>query len=246
MSIKKHIPNAVTSMNLLCGTLGVIATSNGHFDWAFYLMLAAAVFDFFDGLTARALGVVSPIGKELDSLSDMVSFGVLPALMLFYWMKGAHGQADIYCFVPLTIAVFSGLRLAKFNCDERQSENFIGLATPACAMICGSLIYLASKGQGCFLNSWCDGKVFIPVMSVVLSLLLVCELPMFSMKIKKAKDLDKRQKQILAMRFAFLGVIALSAVVTLIVGLNWSFAVFISFIAYILMNVCYDIAVFRK
>ena len=82
MSWKHHIPNAITSMNLLCGVLGVIAVLAGHFDWAFYLMLSGAVFDFCDGLVARAMKAVSPTGKELDSLSDVVTFGVLPSVML--------------------------------------------------------------------------------------------------------------------------------------------------------------------
>ena len=107
MSWKQHIPNAITSMNLLCGVLGVIAALEGRFDWAFYLMLAGAVFDFCDGLAARALKVVSSTGKELDSLSDVVTFGVLPSVMLYELMRVCTFSNSIWCYVPLLIAVFS-------------------------------------------------------------------------------------------------------------------------------------------
>ena len=137
MRIVKHIPNTITSTNLLCGVLGVICTLKGSLDTAFILMLAAAVCDFCDGLAARLLKAYSELGKQLDSLADMVSFGVLPSLMMYSLMVQAQGDSWI-CYVPLLIAVFSALRLAKFNIDERQSDSFIGLATPACAIICGS------------------------------------------------------------------------------------------------------------
>ena len=139
MSIKKHIPNTITSMNLLSGVLGVIFTLEGRIDIAFLLMLAAAVFDFFDGFAARLLHSYSDIGKELDSLADMVSFGVLPSIMLYKTMDIAGAGWTKY--IVLILAVFSGLRLAKFNIDERQTSSFLGLATPSSAIICGSLAY---------------------------------------------------------------------------------------------------------
>ena len=112
MSLRQHIPNAVTSMNLLCGVLGVMAAMDGRFDQAFILMLAGAVFDFCDGLTARALKVSSPEGKELDSLSDIVTFGVLPAVMLCQMMRVSTFGDRFWCFVPLVIAIASAFRLA--------------------------------------------------------------------------------------------------------------------------------------
>ena len=132
-------------MNLLCGALGVIFTFQGALDIAFYLMLAAAVCDFFDGFAARMLNAYSAMGKELDSLADLISFGLLPSLMLHRRLVEG-GMTGFVTFIPLIICVFSGLRLAKFNVDERQSENFLGLATPACAIWCGSLIYAADRG----------------------------------------------------------------------------------------------------
>ena len=135
MSIRKHIPDTITSMNLLCGVMGVIFTLKGRPDIGFLLMIGGAVFDFFDGLAARLLKASSGIGKELDSLADMVSFGVLPSLMLF----GLGGSSvPVLKYLPLILAVFSALRLAKFNLDERQHEGFIGLPTPAAALIIGS------------------------------------------------------------------------------------------------------------
>ena len=145
MNITRHIPNTITSMNLLCGVLGVICVFSGESDTAFLLMLLAAVCDFFDGFSARALKAYSAIGKELDSLADLVSFGLLPSLMLYRMMTVLSPEAGLLCYLPLLIVVASALRLAKFNTDDRQSENFLGLATPACAMICGSMTYYIMK-----------------------------------------------------------------------------------------------------
>ena len=121
MNIIRHIPNTITSMNLLCGIMGVICTFSGQFDIAFCLMLAAAVCDFCDGMSARLLKAYSDVGKELDSLADMVSFGLLPALMLNQLMIGIHGET-FWSYTPLIIAILSAVRLAKFNIDERQTE----------------------------------------------------------------------------------------------------------------------------
>ena len=137
MRIKNLIPNIITSMNLLCGVVGVILSLDGHLEGGFCLMLAAAVCDFFDGFAARLLNATSPVGKELDSLSDVVSFGVLPAIMLY--MVSGDGVRFMK-FFPLLLAAFSAYRLAKFNLDERQTTSFIGLPTPANALFWGSLI----------------------------------------------------------------------------------------------------------
>ena len=238
MSLKRYIPDTITSLNLLCGTLGVIAASKGHFDNAFILMLAAAVCDFLDGFSARLLDAYSDMGKELDSLADIVSFGVLPAVMLYNLMRTCTFSESIWCHVPLVIAVFSGLRLAKFNIDERQHHTFLGLATPACAMLCGSLCYFVAHDQDNFLAAWCAAQVFIPVLCVVLSALLVCGIPMFSMKISKDDDSVTKHK-----RIAFMVNVALIILIVLFLGLNWSLTVLLSFTVYILMNVVF--AVFK-
>ena len=230
MRIVNHIPNTITSTNLLCGVLGVICTLKGNVQTAFILMLAASVCDFCDGLTARLLKAYSELGKQLDSLADMVSFGVLPSLMLYSLMVKTQGESWI-CYVPLHIAVFSALRLAKFNIDERQSENFIGLATPACAIICGSFAYYVSNDPTSTLASWAATRYFIPFASVTLCTLLVSEIPMFSMKFKKGGSGSQNR-----IRLYFLAASVAAVIAAVILKLNWSIIPLAVFIAYILLN----------
>ena len=215
-------------MNLFCGLMGVIFTFKGQLDTAFYLMLAAAVCDFCDGFAARLLKAYSDLGKELDSLADMVSFGALPALMAHRLMV-LNGTDGIWCYIPLLIAVFSAIRLAKFNIDERQSDSFIGLPTPACAMICGSFAYYVFKDPSSVMCGWAASRFFIPAASLVLSFLLVSEIPMFSMKFKKGSEYNR-------LRLCFIGVIAASAVAILALNINWSYIVILTFTAYIILN----------
>lgn len=229
MRIANLVPNTVTSMNLLCGAVGVIFTLSGRPDIAFPLMIAAAVADFFDGFAARLLGAYSETGKELDSLADDISFGLLPALMLFRTMQD-NGH-EYVCYIPLLIAVFSALRLAKFNIDERQHESFLGLPTPACAMLCGSLAYFVAHHPDSLLASACSLTWFIPLLSILLSALLVSEIPMFSMK--SGKNTDKRTK---GLRITFLAFAVIAAIVTAAAGKNWSLIVFAAFSFYILLN----------
>ena len=228
MKIVKHIPNTITSMNLLCGVLGVIATLRGDINIAFCLMLAAAVFDFCDGLSARLLNAYSDLGKQLDSLADMVSFGILPSIMLYKLMEMANGES-VWCYIPLVIAVFSALRLAKFNTDSRQGENFLGLPTPVCAMWCGSLIYAADHGVMSMANMLHD-TMMIPVSAVILSLLLTSEIPMFSFKFKKDSAYNR-------IRIYFAVFTAAIAAATLILKINWSYIILITSTCYILLNV---------
>ena len=144
--IIRQLPNAVTCCNLLCGCAATGAAFYGHLHWAIIMIIGGAVFDFFDGLTARALGVSSPIGKELDSLADVVTFGVAPSAMLFWVMHETHCPEllmpleRVLPYTAFLIAAFSALRLAKFNLDTRQSTQFIGLPTPANALFWGSLL----------------------------------------------------------------------------------------------------------
>ena len=168
MALYKHIPNTITSMNLLSGVMGVIFTLEGRLEWALPLMLLAAAFDFCDGLAARLLDAHSPIGGELDSLADLVSFGVLPSLMLYKVMP-ADAPA-LLRYIPLFVAVMSAVRLAKFNVDERQTLDFLGLPTPSCAMVCGSLatfLYVAG-GIPAGPEVW-----VLDAIAIVLGLLLV-------------------------------------------------------------------------
>lgn len=143
MNILRHLPNTLTSLNLLSGCLGIVAVLQGPAHHAVWYVIAACVFDFFDGFTARALNVSSPIGKELDSLADMVSFGVLPSLVM-YRMIDTQSSSEWLPYAAFSLAVFSALRLAKFNIDETQREHFVGLPTPANALFITSLVYLAT------------------------------------------------------------------------------------------------------
>ena len=236
MALYKHIPNTITSMNLLAGIMGVIFTLEGHLEWALPLMVLAAVFDFCDGLAARLLGAYSPIGGELDSLADLVSFGVLPALML-YKVQPAEAPA-VLRFIPLFIAVMSAVRLAKFNVDERQTLDFIGLPTPSCAMVCGSLAFFLHVNGGVPAGA---GVWLLDAVAIILGLLLVSEIPMFGMKIKKGhKLLDTK-------RIAFL-ILAVAAVLAVILlKQHWSLAVLAVFSVYIVENLaCALINSFRR
>ena len=229
MTIKKYIPNTITSMNALCGTVGVVFALQGRPDLAFLTMLAASVFDFCDGLAARLLNAYSPMGKELDSLADMVSFGVLPSVILIGTMQlqGVDSWTEV---IPVFLAVMSALRLAKFNVDERQTSDFLGVATPTSAIICGSLCYFVTVHPGTVLDQWVATPWFLPAVAMVLGLLLVSEIPMFGMKIAKGhKLLD-------AKRIVFLCLAVAAVIFVIAAGLNWSLAVLLIFCSYILVN----------
>lgn len=225
MALYKHIPNTITSMNLLAGIMGVIFTLEGRLEWALPLMVLAAVFDFCDGLAARLLGAYSPIGGDLDSLADVVSFGVLPALML-YKVQPADAPA-LLRYLPLFVAVMSAVRLAKFNVDERQTLDFIGLPTPSCAMVCGSLATFLYTQGGVPSGA---GPWLVAAVSIILGLLLVSEIPMFGMKIKKGhKLLDTK-------RIAFLVLAAACVLAVVFLKRHWSLAVLAVFSVYIVEN----------
>lgn len=234
MSIKKYIPDFITSMNVVCGIIGVVFAFKGRFEYAFYLMLAAAVFDFLDGFSARLLGAYSDMGKELDSLCDIVSFGVLPSVMLYKLMCTQMFGESVYCWIPLVMTVFSALRLAKFNVDKRQSDSFLGLPVPASALLCGSLCHYICHEPAGFLSDWAAGPVFLPVLSVVLSVLMVSEIPMFSLKFHKG---DPRVLKIKRLAFAVLAVLAVA--VCLIFSIEWSMALLVTIACYIIKNIIY-------
>ncbi len=185
--IRRHIPNMLTCANLVCGCVGIFFVFSGDLLMATYLIWTAMVFDFLDGFTARMLKVSSPIGKELDSLADMVTFGVLPAFMMFFLIRNGLEAQHGLAFAALAIAVFSALRLANFNVDERQSEQFIGLPTPANALFLSSLPFL----EGTFME-WVLAPWPLLIISVVFALLLVAPLPLFSLKFKSFRYSENR------------------------------------------------------
>jgi CDP-diacylglycerol--serine O-phosphatidyltransferase len=175
------IPNFITCLNLLAGCVGIVCV--WHYDNGLHLamccLLAAAVFDFFDGFAARLLKSYSAVGLQLDSLADMVSFGVLPAMMMSYHLQAAGDDSIprwLWVFAPFVLTAFSALRLAKFNVDDRQSISFIGLPVPANALFFGSLTLLCKE------HSFSPWLLLLP--AFVFAYLLICELPMFSLKVK--------------------------------------------------------------
>ena len=179
--MKKHIPNTITCCNLISGCIATWFAFQGDFNMALLMIIIGAVFDFFDGMVARLLNVSSPIGKELDSLADDITFGFAPSAIVFEYLKP---ETELLPFIVFVMAAFSALRLAKFNLDERQALGFIGLPTPANALFWGSLI--AGAGE------WMKSAPFIgPNLSLVILIgvfiscyLLVAEIPMFALKFK--------------------------------------------------------------
>ncbi len=174
MNYKRIIPDAITSCNLLCGSIAVFLATQGAFLWAFVFILAGAFFDFFDGLSARLLKAPSPIGIQLDSLADDITFGLAPSMMLFCWLKPILGW---WAGLALIMAAFSALRLAKFNVDERQHDSFIGLATPANAIFWGGICCLPISALAYDWMAW----VLIGL-SLLSCYLLNAEIPFFSFK----------------------------------------------------------------
>jgi len=186
MQFKKHIPNAITCLNLFSGCMAAVAALEFNYVLAAELVFLAAFFDFCDGLAARQLKAYSAIGKEMDSLADMVSFGFVPATVVFSLLRQQLALQEFSNVIPyfaFLIAIFSALRLAIFNIDDRQTTSFIGMPTPANALF---WVSLAAYHANHPLPFMLPGVLIVLV--VVFSLLLVVELPMFSLKIKSLSD----------------------------------------------------------
>ncbi len=194
MKLLRHLPNALTCGNLLCGCVGIIFTIQYSTSMAAWFVWAACVFDFLDGFAARALKVNSPIGKELDSLADMVSFGVLPSIVMFQMMD-IISSSNFIPYTAFSLAIFSALRLAKFNIDENQKDTFIGLPTPANALFITSLVYL--KGPWTIFIS---NDLFLVAITFAFSFLLVAPWELFALKFKNLAWADNK------MRFTFIGI----------------------------------------
>lgn len=223
--IKKHIPNSLTCCNLMCGCMATGAAFYGNYRWAIVVIIVGAVFDFFDGMVARLLGVSSPIGKELDSLADVVTFGVAPSAILFYLFHEVQypaflePAAKILPYTAFLMAAFSALRLAKFNLDTRQTTSFIGLPTPANALFWGSLVV----GQHAFLVSAKFNAAFLFLFMFLSCLLLVAEVPLFSLKFKDLSWEHNRVQYIFlagCLACLPLGASALAAIVVWYVALS--------------------------
>ena len=208
-----NLPNILTLCNLISGCMATGAAFHGHFTWALVMILCGAAFDFLDGMVARALNISGPIGKELDSLADIVTFGVAPSAMIFQlfgmvvyseWMQPL---APYLPYTAFLVAAFSALRLAKFNTDARQTSSFIGLPTPANALFWASLIV----GQGAFLASPRFNAMWLFLFMLMFCFFLIAEVPLFALKFKTLGWEENRVK------YAFLAV----ALVILFLGYHW-------------------------
>lgn len=179
------IPNIITLLNLLCGSLAVIQIITGNPDYALILTLFAAIFDFLDGFAARITHQVSNIGKELDSLSDVVSFGLVPALAMFYMyheiLVNQASKLLILSFLPLFIVLFSALRLARFNVMKLESKNFSGLPTPANTLLLLPVYWGYLSGVN-WINSLFSNLYMIPILVIISCCLLISDFPMLSLK----------------------------------------------------------------
>jgi len=190
MNIRSHIPNSITCCNLVSGCVSIVMAFSSCYYGALGFILLAALFDFFDGFSARALRVSSPIGKELDSLADDITFGVAPAAMLFVYLRAATGWI-VLPYVVFLMAAFSALRLAKFNLDERQTSSFIGLATPANAIFWASLVPIMHQVYA-HISTLTAGILIALVL--LCCYLLVAEIPFFSLKFHNLKWKDNRSR----------------------------------------------------
>lgn len=218
MGIKKHIPNTITCCNLVSGCIATTFAFSGNPKMAMFWIIMGAVFDFFDGMVARLLNVSSPIGKELDSLADDVTFGVAPSAIVFSELftlqyPALQGLQQYIPYCAFLIAAFSALRLAKFNLDDRQTTSFIGLPTPANALFWGSFII----GGHTFIESFRWGVPLLLIMICLSCYLLVAEFPMFALKFKKWSWKGNEVKYIFILScipmLLFLGYSAFSAII---------------------------------
>jgi CDP-diacylglycerol--serine O-phosphatidyltransferase len=225
--IARHIPNAITCLNLFLGCVACVMAFQGDYLYAAIFIYIASVLDFLDGLAARLLNAYSSIGKELDSLADAISFGLAPGIILFSWLQKLMPDHPFIAYIAFVIPIFSALRLAKFNVDSRQTTSFIGLPTPANAIFIASLFALCHKPflLGIFPHDWIIilsnilSKSWIVILIIfTLSFLLVCKLPMFSLKFNTLKWKENRVRYIfLALSLVLLVIFQLVAIPLIII-----------------------------
>lgn len=182
--LRKHIPNVLTCLNLLCGCVGLVEAFHNNIIISCWLIGIALIFDFFDGFAARLLKVSSPIGRDLDSLADMVTFGVLPSVIIYQLlMQSIPDLPGIWkAYASFLLAIFSAIRLAKFNNDPRQSDSFIGVPTPACALLVASLPLIVFHDESW--KPWIVNTNHLLILTVVLSFLLVSEIKLLALKFR--------------------------------------------------------------
>lgn len=231
--IKKQIPNLITLGNLMCGVFATGCAAEGKIVSASLLICLGILFDFFDGLAARLLGVSSPLGKELDSLADVVTSGVAPAFILFSFLNGLYPYTHYINLLAFLIPAFAAYRLAKFNLDTRQSHSFLGLPVPSNALLWvgialsqNTFINLAANGTPFFSSNLFP--IFIIVVSLVTDILMISELPMFSLKFnfKNLRWKDNRTQYIF-----LLGCLAI-----IVITIEW-YAISLIILWYIILSI---------
>ncbi len=209
--LKRNLPNIITLANLGAGVLTIIALFEGRWELILWLLGASLVFDFLDGLVARALGVHSELGLQLDSMADLISFGLAPGIALFLTFKDASlsGEPlpDFLPYIALLVPIFSALRLAKFNLDSRQADYFIGLPTPSNAILLYSICLWAHWTDNATTEAILYHPFFLSLLTIATSLLLVAELPLMSLKVKDWTWRENRSRIILVLAIVLLFVI---------------------------------------
>ncbi len=216
--MKKHIPNFITSLNVASGFLGIVSAMAGELVWASYFVLAAMFFDYIDGFAARLLNAKSEIGKELDSLGDVVSFGVAPAVILVRIIAGLYGIASIDEFMqagfwqeimilsPVLLPVFAALRLARFNVYQSGSSDFTGMPVPSVALYFIAFPLIIAYEQGGYFYSVATNPYFYLVSIIFLSYMMVSNVGMFSFKLKRGVD-DKNTDAVYQLLLLFFGLV---------------------------------------
>jgi len=225
MNIRSHIPNFITLLNLLSGVLSIYLGTVGELQLAAMMIFIAAIFDFFDGFAARLLNAKSAIGVQLDSLADMVSFGVAPAFVLFYTIEYSIEITGISTweylpFISFIIPLFSALRLAKFNVDEDQQTSFLGMPTPAVAILIASfpiitMICLADN-KGVYYDI-VTNPYFLVAIAVISSFLMVSKIPMFALKFTSVNWAENQTRYIFIILSVFLIILLKLAAIPLII-----------------------------
>lgn len=204
--IRKNIPNFVTILNLLSGCISIVFAFNGNLALASWLIGLAAIFDFLDGFLARLLNARSPIGLQLDSLSDVISFGVAPGVIIFQLMQNSEhlpffywDGVNIASFAAFIVPVFSALRLAKFNIDDRQTDSFIGLPTPANALFFASLPLVQFQAENLnhhWINIFLQNYPLLLTITLIFSFLLVSQIPLMGFKFKTFRFSDNKLRYV--------------------------------------------------
>lgn len=243
-NMKKYIPNFITGLNAVSGCIAVYMAFKGLLIHASIFIFIGALFDFFDGMSARLLKAYSDMGKELDSLSDMISFGFAPAAIAYALLSRSirmdlpelfegNLKASVL-LIPFIMVMFSGLRLAKFNIDTRQSTSFIGIPTPANAILWASFPIILEYGDIEWIKVLVNNEYFIIILALLMSPMLTAEIPMFSFKMKSLSLKDNYTRYIFLLT---------TVVLVAIVGIS-----FIAFMIpmYILFSIVENIILNKK